>query len=517
MQSVRESRYADHKTSAVTTRWCHAAAIPVAHSYQNKAYTVQLNDASNDARDNQERGDDKTKLFCDQTKFPAIMKCNLEIERILAELKSHRSEFRQILRHPSLDYCCVSGNEFLIEVRNTNLKMVPGDWVKISATKQVSRFRTPFVEDKFKLLCQWREQLSITCQEAWLEFLALFSEGCSRYRRAVHHIATLDCLFSLAAVAKQPGFTRPVVKDCEAHIYIKQGRHPVLDSLLPENEQFVPNDTHMNVNSNRCMIITGPNMGGKSSYIKQVALIAILAQVGSYVPAEEARVGVLDAVFTRMGAMDNIYKGQSTFMVELQETSDIIAQATPKSLVILDELGRGTSTHDGTAIAYATLHHFISKVSSLTLFVTHYPSLAELDAIFPNQVTNNHMAFMTSEEVQDQQSAKQCTEGGEAEEHQLPSTVPSVTFLYHLVNGAAARSYGLNVARLAGIPNEILTEAAAKSRELEKLIISRRSIKTSFQELFSNKPITHEAIKHLRMVLEKVAPEVKEMTFDSSS
>ncbi|XP_078376034.1 DNA mismatch repair protein Msh3-like [Oculina patagonica] len=445
------------------------------------------------------------------------MKCNLEIERILAELKSHRSEFRQILRHPSLDYCCVSGNEFLIEVRNTNLKMVPGDWVKISATKQVSRFRTPFVEDKFKLLCQWREQLSITCQEAWLEFLALFSEGCSRYRRAVHHIATLDCLFSLAAVAKQPGFTRPVVKDCEAHIYIKQGRHPVLDSLLPENEQFVPNDTHMNVNSNRCMIITGPNMGGKSSYIKQVALIAILAQVGSYVPAEEARVGVLDAVFTRMGAMDNIYKGQSTFMVELQETSDIIAQATPKSLVILDELGRGTSTHDGTAIAYATLHHFISKVSSLTLFVTHYPSLAELDAIFPNQVTNNHMAFMTSEEVQDQQSAKQCTEGGEAEEHQLPSTVPSVTFLYHLVNGAAARSYGLNVARLAGIPNEILTEAAAKSRELEKLIISRRSIKTSFQELFSNKPITHEAIKHLRMVLEKVAPEVKEMTFDSSS
>lgn len=383
------------------------------------------------------------------------------------------------------------------------MKTVPCDWIKISATKQVSRFRTPFVEVKFKLLCQWREQLSICCQEAWLEFLALFSEACARYRRAVCHIATLDCLFSLATVASQRGFIRPVVKDCGAHIYIKQGRHPVLDTLLSENEQFVPNDTHMDVNSNRCMIITGPNMGGKSSYIKQVALIVILAQVGSFVPAEEARVGVLDAVFTRMGATDSIYKGQSTFMVELQETSDIIAQATSKSLVILDELGRGTSTHDGTAIAYATVHHFISKIASLTLFVTHYPSLAELDRFFPNQVTNNHMAFMTSEE-----QGTTCAEGGEGEDNNVACpVVPSVTFLYHLVNGAAARSYGLNVARLAGIPNEIINTAAAKSREMENLIMSRRSIKTSFEEIFSKSPTTHEVIEQLKTSLEKISPD----------
>ncbi|XP_073243311.1 DNA mismatch repair protein Msh3-like isoform X3 [Porites lutea] len=406
---------------------------------------------------------DKTRLFDDLTQFPEIMKCNL----------------------------------FLIEVRNANLRMVPSDWIKISATKQVSRFRTPFVEEKFKILCQWREQLSIAAQEAWLEFLALFSEGCSRYRRAVHCIATLDCLFSLAAVAKQPGFVRPFVRDCESHIYIKQGRHPVIDNLLPENEQFVPNDTDMNVNDNRCMIITGPNMGGKSSYIKQVALIVILAQTGSYVPAEEAKVGVLDAVFTRMGASDNIYKGQSTFMVELQETSDIIAQATPKSLVILDELGRGTSTHDGTAIAYATLHHFISKVSSLTLFVTHYPSLAELEVAFPKHVTNNHMAFMTSQE---QQTDQQCPEGGKEE------SIPSVTFLYHVVNGAAARSYGLNVARLAGIPSEILNTAAKKSHELEHQITHRRDMKTIFQDICSSSSVTPESIKNLRDSLTTFAP-----------
>ncbi|KAK2548691.1 DNA mismatch repair protein Msh3 [Acropora cervicornis] len=322
------------------------------------------------------------------------------------------------------------------------------------STKQVSRFRTPFVEEKFKLLCQWREQLSLACHQAWVEFLSLFSEGCFRYRRAVHSMATLDCLFSLAVVAKQPGFVRPFVKDTEAHIYIKQGRHPVIDHLLPENQQFVPNDTNMSVNGNRCMIITGPNMGGKSSYIKQVALIVILAQAGSYVPAEEVELGVLDA-----------------------------------SLVILDELGRGTSTHDGTAIAYATLHHFISEISSLTLFVTHYPSLAELEAVFPNQVTNNHMAFMASQEEGYQENTKCCTMEGEA--GGSGGCVPSVTFLYHLVNGAAARSYGLNVARLAGIPKETLNLAAQKF------------LKSALQEILSSSHVGRDSIIHLRTSLSK--------------
>lgn len=242
-------------------------------------------------------------------------------------------------------------------------------------------------------------------------------------------------------------------------------------------------------------------MGGKSSYIKQVALIVILAQVGSYVPAEEVELGVVDAIFTRMGATDNICQKQSTFMVELQETSEIIAQATAKSLVILDELGRGTSTHDGTAIAYATLHHFIREVSCLTLFVTHYPSLAELEAIFPNQVTNNHMAFMTSQEERDQGNTKRCSEGGEVGDGK---SVCSVTFLYHLVSGAAARSYGLNVARLAGIPREILNLAAEKSNELESAVLSRRCLKTSFQEIFSSSQVTRESINHLRISMEKI-------------
>lgn len=263
------------------------------------------------------------------------------------------------------------------------------------------------------------------------------------------------------------------------------------------NEIYV----HFQVDGNRCMIITGPNMGGKSSYIKQVALIVILAQAGSYVPAEEVELGVLDAVFTRMGAKDNIYKGQSTFMVELQETSEIISRATPKSLVILDELGRGTSTHDGTAIAYATLHYFISEISSLTLFVTHYPSLSELEAVFPNQVTNNHMAFMASQEEGYQENTKCYTM--EEEAGGSGGCVPSVTFLYHLVNGAAARSYGLNVARLAGIPKETLHLAAQKSNELENAIASRRFLKSALQEILSSSHVRRDSIIHLRTSLSK--------------
>ena len=187
-------------------------------------------------------------------------------------------------------------------------------------------------------------------------------------------------------------------------------------------------------------------MGGKSSYVRSVALIAIMAQVGSYVPAGSAELGLLDAVFTRMGAFDNMMKGESTFMVELSETSDILKQATPRSLVILDELGRGTSTHDGVAIAQAVLHHVVSKLRSLTLFITHYQSLARMTQQFDGELRNVHMRFTEQ------------TNAGEND----------ITFLYEVGEGVAHRSYGLNVAKLAGLPKTLIDEASRRSGQMEE-------------------------------------------------
>lgn len=252
-------------------------------------------------------------------------------------------------------------------------------------------------------------------------------------------------------------------------IEIKQGRHPVIQHLIGEGGQYVANDTDLQGSAERVMIITGPNMGGKSSYIKQVAIICILAQIGSYVPADSARLGILDAVFTRMGAADEIFSGRSTFMVELQETSDILSQATSRSLVILDELGRGTSTHDGVAIAYATLDYFISKIQSLTLFVTHYPILAEYEKLYPTNVGNFHMGFIVNE-----------TDTSASDDRKQ-----TITFLYQLVRGMAARSYGLNVARLAGIHHDIIQGAELLSSQLEERIQKRRFQLEAFQNLMS--------------------------------
>jgi DNA mismatch repair protein MSH3 len=212
-------------------------------------------------------------------------------------------------------------------------------------------------------------------------------------------------------------------------------------------ESYVPNDLHLSNTSTRALLITGPNMGGKSSYVRSVALIAIMGQIGSYVPATSARLGMLDAVFTRMGAFDNMLKGESTFMVELNECSDILKSATPRSLIILDELGRGTSTFDGVAIAEAVLDYVTRELQSLTLFITHYQHLAKLQNRFEhNELKNVHMRF---EEVA----------GGK-----------EVVFLYEAAEGTSHRSYGLNVARLARVPEKVIEVAEGKSRELEDLM-----------------------------------------------
>ncbi|XP_037759088.1 DNA mismatch repair protein Msh3 isoform X3 [Chelonia mydas] len=370
---------------------------------------------------------DKTQLFKDLTDFPTIRKQKGDIQKVISQIQFHLQEIQRMIKNPHAEYVTVSGQEFLIEVKNSLLSSVPSDWVKVGSTKAVSRFHSPFIVENYRHLNQLREQLVLDCNAEWLNFL------------------------------------EPVVQDKGKKIIIKNGRHPVIDELLGEQDQYVPNSTNLAGDKERVMIITGPNMGGKSSYIKQVALITIMAQIGSYVPAEESTVGVVDGIFTRMGAADNIYKGQSTFMEELTDTAEIIRKASSRSLVILDELGRGTSTHDGIAIAYATLEHFIRDVESLTLFVTHYPSVCDLEKIYPEQVGNYHMGFLVNEEESEQQKGSEDEENPEF-----------ITFLYQITRGVAARSYGLNVAKLADVPEEILKKAAHKSKELEGLVNMKR-------------------------------------------
>uniref|UniRef100_A0A8C8E372 MutS homolog 3 (E. coli) n=1 Tax=Oryzias sinensis TaxID=183150 RepID=A0A8C8E372_9TELE len=406
------------------------------------------------------RSGNKTELFSDLSGFPVLQERTKQIHFVLSEIQEHLKDIRMVLKAPTLNYITVSGQEFLIEVKNSLSSTVPSDWVKISSTKAVGRYHSPLLVERYKKLQELREQLLLDCQREWTDFLDQFGEHYHTMKRAISHLATIDCLFSLAEVAQQGGYCRPKVCEDRPQIMIRDGRHPAIDLLMGEQNQFVPNHTDLQGDGKRTMIITGPNMGGKSSYIRQVALICIMAQIGSFVPASEACLGLLDGIYTRMGASDNIYKGRSTFMEELTEASEIISRATERSLVILDELGRGTSTHDGIAIAYATLEYFIRHVKSFTLFVTHYPPLCELERMYPDHVSNYHMAFLLNE-----------THISSDTKDVQPEFI---TFLYNLTEGAAGQSYGLNVAKLADVPDPILCTAARKAQELESAVEARR-------------------------------------------
>ncbi|KAI8904154.1 DNA mismatch repair protein Msh3 [Powellomyces hirtus] len=390
------------------------------------------------------RKNDKLDLFRNTSKWPEIAQLKENIVEVEEDLTSHLRDVRKELKKPSLAFVTVAGIEYLVEVPAAQAPTVPKSWMKISNTKAVSRFHTPVVIEKIKERDRFREQLTMACGSAYQDFLRQVADNYEQLRESVQSMATMDCLFSLATVGTQPGYCKPEFVT-DATVAVEDGRHPMVESLIGD---YVPNDIDL-TNDRRCLLITGPNMGGKSSYVRQVALIVIMGQIGSYVPAKSAKLGIFESVHTRMGASDDLAGGQSTFMKELQETSDIMRVATDRSLVILDELGRGTSTHDGTAIAYAALRHFLTTIRSLTLFVTHYPILGQLEREFPGVLRNCHMAFHETEE------------GGEgADGH-------AIIFLYKLTNGLAHKSYGLNVARLANLPETLLAVAKQKAAELE--------------------------------------------------
>jgi DNA mismatch repair protein MSH3 len=344
-------------------------------------------------------------------------------------------------------------------VPNTDLKHVPASWAKISGTKKVSRFHTPDVIRLLRERDQHKESLSAACDIAFSSLLSSISAHYALLRDSIANLSTLDCLLSLATVASFPGYVKPTFTNTTG-IEVEDGRHPMVEQLLAES--YIPNSTSLCTEEDhtRALLITGPNMGGKSSYVRQVALVCILAQIGSYVPASSARLGLLDGIYTRMGAYDSLFTNQSTFMIELSETATILKSATPKSLVILDELGRGTSTHDGVAIAGAVLDWVVRETGCICLFITHYQTLASVARGFEKgkELRNVHMKF-TAEKDGRRISAGGEEDSGDGEEE--------ITFLYEVGEGVAHRSYGLNVARLARVPRAVLDTAGLKSRELE--------------------------------------------------
>lgn len=328
---------------------------------------------------------------------------------------------------------------YFIEVTRTHLEKVPPHYVRKQTIANGERYITDelkMMEDKVlgaEERAEKREyELFLDVREKVLEQLAVIQD-------TAEALASLDVLGSFAEAARLRDYCRPVI-DTEGALEIHGGRHPVLEQTLVE-ERFVPNDTRMNLDARQMALITGPNMAGKSTYIRQVALIALLAHTGGYVPAETARVGLMDRIFTRIGASDNLARGQSTFMVEMSETANILNHATRRSLVILDEIGRGTSTFDGLSLAWAIVEHLHQQIGARTLFATHYHEVTELAGRLP-RVFNLNVAVR---EYNDQ-----------------------VVFLRQIVDGAADQSYGIQVARLAGVPTPVLERAKAILANLEE-------------------------------------------------
>ncbi|KAI2606674.1 muts domain V-domain-containing protein [Hypoxylon sp. NC1633] len=440
------------------------------------------------------RRDDKYSFFRETEETDAITEHKLGIACVEQELDAHRKAAAATLNKKSpVPYVTVAGIEYLIEVPNADLKRVPASWIKISGTKKLSRFHTPEVVRLVSERDQHKEALSAACDVAFSSLLESIAANYQPLRDAVSSLATLDCLLSLSRVATLPGYSKPTFlpSDSPPTLSITGGRHPIAEQTLTTS--YIPFSTTLASPAPLAHLVTGPNMGGKSSFVRAVALLVLLAQVGSYVPATSLRLTLADAIHTRMGARDNLFAGESTFMVEVSETARILRAATPRTLVVLDELGRGTSTHDGAAIAHAVLHHVVRDLRCLTLFVTHYQTLARVADGLDGCCTNVHMRF-TATRRNGETSADE-TGGEEGEE--------DITFLYEVGEGVAHRSYGLNVARLARIPRKVLDVAAKKSRELEDEIKIRRlrGATRLLTDVFENGP---DQLDHLISSIEQL-------------
>ena len=331
---------------------------------------------------------------------------------------------------------------YYLEVRNTFKDKVPENWIRKQTLAQAERYITPELKEYEEKILGADEKILALETQLYMELIQDMQEFIPQIQINANLIAHLDCLLSFMKVSQMQRYVRPVVDDSEV-LDIKQGRHPVIETQLPIGEQYVPNDVLLDTEHQQIMMITGPNMAGKSALLRQTALIVLLAQIGCFVPAERARIGMVDKIFTRVGASDNISLGESTFMVEMTEASNILNNVTPRSLVLFDELGRGTSTYDGISIAWAIVEylHEHSRAQARTLFATHYHELNEMEKNFP-RIKNFNV------------SVKQ-VDG-------------KIIFVRKLEKGGSEHSFGIHVAEIAGMPRSIVKRANVILKELEK-------------------------------------------------
>ena len=326
---------------------------------------------------------------------------------------------------------------YFIEVTNANSHLVPADYQRRQTLTGAERYVTPALKEFEEKVLHATERIDVVERELFDALRARIGAQIGRLQRLAGTLARLDVLATLAEVAEREGYVRPEVGE-GFDLEITAGRHPVVERMMPR-EQFIPNDVTLAADA-RMIILTGPNMAGKSTILRQIGLLVLMAQTGSFVPATRARVGIADRVFTRVGASDNLVRGQSTFMVEMSETSAILHTATARSLVLLDEIGRGTSTWDGVSIAWAVSEHLHERIGCKTVFATHYHELTQLADEFAS-VRNFNVDVRESGE--------------------------RILFLHRLKPGGADRSYGIEVGRLAGLPKPVIARARALLKLLE--------------------------------------------------
>ncbi len=372
---------------------------------------------------------------------------------------------------------------YYIEVTKSNLGMVPERYIRKQTLTNCERFITEELKNLENQILGAEEKVITLEYNAFIEIRDKIEAQIQRIQKSAMVVATLDVLTSFAQVAEDLNYCKPEV-DTSGIIDIKAGRHPVIEKMLPAGS-FVENDTYLDKEENRLSIITGPNMAGKSTYMRQVALITLMAQIGSFVPATSAHIGVVDKIFTRVGASDDLSMGQSTFMVEMMEVASILKEATANSLVILDEIGRGTSTYDGLSIAWAVAEYIVDKekCGAKTLFATHYHELTKLEETKPG-VKNYSIAVK---------------EKGE-----------DIVFLRKIVSGGTDESYGVHVAKLAGVPNEVLKNANHILKGLE-----RKSVLGEKKKEEENKKVAAGQLDLYNYKLAEIAQEVDKIDINT--
>ena len=367
-----------------------------------------------------------------------LRKASTEGKSWIAQLESRERE-RTGIESLKIRYNQVFG--YYIEITKANLTRVPGEYIRKQTLVNAERFMTPELKELEERVTGADVKLLAHEQGLFTQLRDRLAAESTRLEAMAHILSGIDVIASFAEVAALSRYTKPTVTD-SGTITIKDGRHPVVEQLHTHT-QFVPNDTLLDLTTNRLLIITGPNMAGKSTYLRQVALIVLMAQIGSFVPAADAHIGIVDRIFTRVGASDNLAAGQSTFMVEMVETANILHNATQRSLILLDEIGRGTSTYDGLSIAWAVAEyiHDCTKLGTRTLFATHYHEMTELAE---QRIGIRNYRVAVQERAGD------------------------VVFLRKIVAGKADRSYGIHVAKLAGLPAVVIDRAQAVLSQLEQ-------------------------------------------------